>query len=464
MYVHYFSFLFAGLLGLCGFIVVPRQRLLHYILSGLIMVVCYLPSYDVFLTHLTVGGLGGPGGWLGKPGQDAIWNYLVHGFNQSPWLITVLIFSAVLYQAQREFSFVWTRIHSILLFLFLVLPFIAYYYSLWVNPVFQYSVLLFSFPLGVMVLCSWFRPEQWKKADGAFYLFVAALTFGTYFFSSKAYREGQFASFRRVATACAEVLSAYGAKDVDATVNVIHPRYIEYYTAGKINFLQTRCNSPEDYAVLQQIVDSSKAKHFLHAWSNNYHAPETEWIIQERFPYCVRRDTLFNAGVIVYSTDSTLPRVKSPLVSFEERNGFEALKWENEQWCRTDSVHYSGNWSMRLERDQPYSPGIKRKAAELGMKKDAVYFVSCKLLNADAWREAKLVVSIERNGQSILWRGISPAELAMDSGKWQGFFAGYKIQEDVLPEDVVAIYFYNPGQERFFMDDFRIQVVPATMP
>ncbi|MFM9007148.1 MAG: hypothetical protein ACKORE_01045, partial [Bacteroidota bacterium] len=132
-----------------------------------------------------------------------------------------------------------------------------------------------------------------------------------------------------------------------------------------------------------------------------------------------------------------------------------------EQWCRTDSIFYSGRWAMRLERDQPYSPGIKRKASEMGLTRDAVYFISCKALATEPWKEAKLVFSIERKGQSVLWRGVPLSDLIKTSASWSGFFAGYKLQEDVLPDDIVAVYFYNPASERFFIDDFRMQVVPA---
>jgi uncharacterized membrane protein len=461
MYSHYFSFLFAALLGVSSLFLVRKGNILLCLSAGLGMLLCYVPSIDVITTHLSVGGLGGPGGWLGRPGNDALWKYLVHGFNQSPWFISVLVFAIVLYGAQRGFRFQWTRIHAVLLVLFVLIPLIAYYYSLWFNPVFQYSVLLFSFPLGLIVLCSGFNPDSWRKSDVFFCSFLTGLTLLTYFGSAHDYREGQFASFRRVADGCKEVLSTYNADSTDATVNVIHPGYIEYYTGNEVNFLQSRCNSPEDYMDLQRIVDSSNATYFLHAWANNYHAPETEWIIQEKFPYCIRRDTLFNAGLIVYTRDSTLKRVTSPPVAFEERNGFEALKWENEQWCRTDSICYSGRWAMRLERNQPYSPGIKRKASEMGLTKDAVYFISCKALTSEPWKEAKLVFSIERNGQSILWRGVPLSDLIKPNSSWSGFFAGYKLQEEVKPDDNVAVYFYNPAAERFFIDDFRMQVIPA---
>ncbi|MFN9955728.1 MAG: hypothetical protein ACK55I_21735, partial [bacterium] len=109
----------------------------------------------------------------------------------------------------------------------------------------------------------------------------------------------------------------------------------------------------------------------------------------------------------------------------------------------------------------PYSPGIKRKASEMGLTKDAVYFISCKALTSEPWKEAKLVFSIERNGQSILWRGVPLSDLIKPNSSWSGFFAGYKLQEEVKPDDNVAVYFYNPAAERFFIDDFRMQVIPA---
>jgi hypothetical protein len=157
------------------------------------------------------------------------------------------------------------------------------------------------------------------------------------------------------------------------------------------------------------------------------------------------------------SSDQVLPAAD---VCFNTSNGFEELQWENEVYCRTDSIFASGKWCMRLLPDNMYSPGLKSTASALGFVKGATYMISCKTRHVIDWRDAKLVVSVERAGQSVLWRGIQLSDFPSPVGVWSGFYAGYKLQEEIQPDDKVSLYFYNPAGETFFVDDFRMEVIP----
>ena len=468
MYSHYFSFLFAGLVGIAGLFYLKGRKLLKYLGCGLLMFIFFLPALPVFLAQVSVGGLGGPEGWLGKPDPDALFNYLKYGFNDQLVLLILtlifLVFVVIVFRKQLSFSS-----RQLVVFLLFITPaLIAYFYSIKVNPVFQYSVLLFSFPMLLLLLGSFYRPPStsWVRIGIPFVLF-AFLSVSAYS-AYGLFRQKQFAPFRDVAEKCREYMREYvGRGGMTTTVNVIHPNYIRYYTgsdADSIPFSQYICNKPAHWVELSRIVDTSKSKFFLHAWSNNYHAPETEMIIRGRYPFAVQRDTFFNAGVVVFAMDSSQGVLPSPSISFRIANGFEDLKWENEVYCRTDSVSANGRWCMRLLPDQMYSPGLKTVASRLGFVKGATYMIACKTLHLQDWREAKLVVSIERKGQSVLWRGIPLSDFPSPAADWSGFYAGYKLQEDVLPDDTVVVYFYNPAGETFFVDDFRMEVIPPEMP
>jgi hypothetical protein len=66
-------------------------------------------------------------------------------------------------------------------------------------------------------------------------------------------------------------------------------------------------------------------------------------------------------------------------------------------------------------------------------------------------------VSVDRDGVNILWRGIALQPFAADFG-WNTFYAGYKLQEAILPDDMVSVYFFNPAGEQFWLDDIRFVV------
>ena len=87
MYSHYFSFLFVGLVGLAGlFFIIENKKRISYLLAGAIMFLLYIPNLNVFVTHFSVGGLGGDGGWLGHPGKYAILEFFFYFLNDD-WLL-----------------------------------------------------------------------------------------------------------------------------------------------------------------------------------------------------------------------------------------------------------------------------------------------------------------------------------------------------------------------------------------
>jgi len=470
MYSHYFSFLFAGLTGMAGFFFITRKNRLTYLTTGIIMVLLFLPAYHVFLTQVGVGGLGGSEGWLGPPGKDALWKYLKYCFNDSYGLLALVVSAGIIFPlldrliAGRHAVSFWTSRHTIVLYLFCTPALVAYYYSIWKNPVFQYSILLFSFPYLLLLVFAWCGDRVRHPIHVVQVFAVLLITMVSTVVDKKYYSTHHFARFREVAQQMALYVEKFGTEHTDVTANVIHPDYIHYYAdrySPGMNFLQYICNKEEDYAELNRIVQSSRARFFVHGWANNYNAPETEMIIRSRFPWLAARDSFFNSGVIVFSKDSAAGLIRQMSSLYEVANGFESSSWENDQYFRTDSIAATGNWSLHMRPEFEYSSGIKRTAADLGIQRGVLLELQLSFLSSSALRDAKAVISIERNGQSVLWRGIRLGAFQPDeSGQWAPFFMGYRIQEDVLPGDMVAIYCYNPSREEFWLDEFVFRVKP----
>ena len=64
-YNHYFSLLFVTVLGISGLFLVNRKSLLAYLLSGLAILVLYIPHLPIIFAQAEKGTIGG---WLGEPG------------------------------------------------------------------------------------------------------------------------------------------------------------------------------------------------------------------------------------------------------------------------------------------------------------------------------------------------------------------------------------------------------------
>lgn len=462
MYSHYFSFLFAAIVGLAGVFIIQKQLRVKYFVCGILMFLFYIPNLNVFLYQFSIGGLGGAEGWLGPPEGDAIWKYILYCFNDSLFLLLSMVTLVVLMFFVFNVKFAWTTKHSMALLFFLLPALIAYFYSVYKNPVFQYSILLFSFPCLLMLMFSWFDTSVLNKKNYAFMTLILLLVGYNTIIAEKFYSTQFFAPFKLVAEKMAEYNSKYGVDKTISTVNVIHPNYIHYYSNRFLTspqFKQYICNRASQFVELKQMLDTSTAQTMIHGWSNNYHAPEVEMIIAEKFPYLVQYDPFFNAGVMVFSKDSTLPLANSPDTLFTISNDFESINWPDDEKFRTDSIAANGKWSMRINADQEYSSTFRSSAANLGLAKGVVYQISCKYLSDTMLSDVVCVVSIARKDENIIWRGVQLHDFPAKNNTWTTFYAGYKLVENILPDDEVSIYFMNASRQKFFIDDVLFRVL-----
>lgn len=146
---HHFCLLALLLTALIGLFLVQKSFRWKYIALCLLIPLLYLPNIGVFLTQLKMGGIGGSDGWLAEPTTIFLWNYIQYLFNFSFVLIGIVLsflFISRFFKTDSEAPKEKLRVAGISTFLFLSSFFIGYFYSVYKNPVLQYSVLLFVSP------------------------------------------------------------------------------------------------------------------------------------------------------------------------------------------------------------------------------------------------------------------------------------------------------------------------------
>lgn len=143
-YTHHFTLLLAAIMVASVFAVVPRGQWKHYLAMCVIAVFAYAPNLPVFAKQLSLGGLGG---WLPPPDAGWLPRYLGWILHFSfPLMLCVggvvgLAVFGALHKGVLPGPARW------LLPLWALSPLaIGYTYSVWREPVLQYSMLLFSFP------------------------------------------------------------------------------------------------------------------------------------------------------------------------------------------------------------------------------------------------------------------------------------------------------------------------------
>ena len=157
-YNHHFSLLFAFLVGVTGLFLLDKKVLVKYVVAGIIIFLAYLPNIPILLFQLNKGGLDG---WLSKPSMLFPLSYIQYVFHFSILnylLVLFVVFIALLYNWKARMS-VFYKI-SLIWFSFPLV--VGMYYSIFVNPVIQYSMLIFTFPFLLFSIFGLF-PEKISK-------------------------------------------------------------------------------------------------------------------------------------------------------------------------------------------------------------------------------------------------------------------------------------------------------------
>ncbi|NLJ81963.1 MAG: glycosyltransferase family 39 protein [Bacteroidales bacterium] len=154
-YTHQFSMFFAFLLGVAGLAMAEKKHIWKYILACLFALVLYLPHLPILLKQMQLGGVGGADGWLGKPTPvffEMYFKYIFH-FSIYVYVIVAIVVFYYAFKNRKQWQYVWKKqVLSVLLFL--IPLFVAYFYSIHINPVLQFNVLIFSFPFVLLFLFS----------------------------------------------------------------------------------------------------------------------------------------------------------------------------------------------------------------------------------------------------------------------------------------------------------------------
>ena len=292
MYCHYFSWLAVVLMGFTGLAFLPRHRYLHYLLSGVAIIVLYIPGLTVFFHHLGVGGLD----WLGKPTQDFPLQYLRFVFNDSALLlyVFVIISFALLFWCRKQV--LWTRFHTIAV-VWAVVPFLlAYIKSTFGKPVLQEPILLFSLPYLLMFGFSFYHRKKgrnqpdvlWISAYGLWtVLLLSTLVTKAHFFSDRLER---FGNFKNLTTQLGIWQDEYSKQGITFATAVNAPYYIQYYPqhAGrKMVFVQSVFDNDSCMKPLEQKVAASSGQYFSYSWCHTGHPAGVEAMIRKYYPTTV---------------------------------------------------------------------------------------------------------------------------------------------------------------------------------
>jgi hypothetical protein len=433
MYLHYFSFLFIGIVGFTGFIFLERKIILAYFLSWILILVLYLPAISLFIEQIKMGGLED---WLAEPGSNTIMRYLFYCFNDSEILTSVIFAVSVLSIVLLGRNVKFNKFHLIALLWFLIPYGTAYYYSIYRQPVLQYSGLLFSFPMLLILLFS-FLPDKKVTAVtmSLVILFLSAIGTSTVI-ENKFYNTPHFGVFKELAENTLKWDQKYGEKNITKIFTFSNSKYIDYYfdRMGKpkkadLNLIKERSSLTQ----VEQLLDSCKTPYLLYAWSNSRHSYETMELITGRFPQVLEADTFFNSEIILFKRNAAL----------KEEAAFQM----------------SGSFQEPValaEKQKEFKVILYQDINELNLSDENMATAEVQINFPDSLKDVELVVTFESYEENIGWSGVPVKYFYSTPGQW-----GKAILSAPIPDErncLMKVFIWNPKKRSFTIGDYKIKI------
>lgn len=445
MYTHYFAFLQSGLIYGLGFLFMSRKSLKPYLLAGIVAAILYVPHLDIFIHQLSKGGIGGPDGWLGPPEPDFFKKYLHWVINDSKPLEWIYLGTVAGFVLMNRYNSKFRSLHLTTLLLFLIPFAIGYYYSLYVNPVLQHSVLLFSFPFLLLFLFSFSSaPQESSKVNGIPVVILLCATVYSTVVDKDYYHQQHFSEFRKIASAATEINKDHTDVKVTNVINIHSPYYIHHYLdkdAPDIKFDIYRIQSEQEFDDFVKVVKHSKADKLFYAWSNMYNDPATEQVIRYYFPCLTDSANYLNSGYRVFQKAGENDCTDKEYLYYQTCIGNNPVANINHNDLYPDQIIIDENDEFTEILVYNFNDSI------LAVPRYVEVDYNFSVISNKA--EANLVVSYESNGEQVFWKGLELSNYCTDQQDLNTAFLHCELPPIVTGKGLLKVYIWNNSKNRF---------------
>lgn len=269
-YTHYFCSLTAMLMTMAALFFVGRRHILRYLAACLGAVLLFLPHLEITLYQLFE--YKGIGGWLGAPtpvfALDSL-QYLTH-HSLTAALVAVAAYALLFRIASVRRN--WKLMVASMTVGLLPMA-IGYLYSVAVNPLLQFSVLIFAFPFFLLALAGGVSEKPWGWRTAAITAVYVLVMVATLFVTRRHFTMLQKEWVQSAVELAHDAGSRYGSDKV-ACLFKFSPDKAEYYDstlhimplellddAARLDSALAHCEAP--YIATAGIMDPN-IMHLIH--------------------------------------------------------------------------------------------------------------------------------------------------------------------------------------------------------
>ncbi|HEY9113632.1 MAG TPA: hypothetical protein VIN10_02975, partial [Bacteroidales bacterium] len=401
-YNHYFSLLFAAIVGFSGLLFVKKETLLPYIIGGIVIALLYVPHLGIFFSQLEKGGVGG---WLGKPEPIFLFQFLNYLFHFSFWVYGIFLlvyFALFLFRGERTETNFGIKKRITLAVWFLLPLIIGYIYSLKFEPILQYSLLLFSTPYLFIFLFSFLKETSFRNLSFAVAILLIANIISLVF-----YRQHYKIFYKQPSE---EIVKQAVDLEKNHPGNVFYitntvPYYNEYYFRKyeKVIPYYTVRNKELSAIDFEKMVSEIQENVVVTSEVNG----NIFEVVNKYFPYWIGEGKGFTFENYVFS--KTPPKdgiiLKKKLVAFTD---FITVigNWDatNEHWLE-DSLTGETMFEVMAEKEWTFAGLFPLE--EYTKTAYVIFDVEVELEMDNTEEDALLVVSIVKDGKTLGFRTVS---------------------------------------------------------
>ena len=457
-YLHYFSLLFTAIVALTGFLFVNRKNFWQYFIACLLIPLLFIPYLPIFFVQFGYKGVGGPEGWLGAPDSDFFLTYIRYIFHYSEifFLLVVTAFLFGFARSMMQHEKIVTKLRLITLLWFLIPLLTAYFYSIKVNPILQYSILIFSLPYLLMFLFS-FVGDMKPLLKTAMVILLLSISTTTLVYGRKHYELFYNQGIRKVISEINNAKQQFGNDSVSAVIEV-EDYFVDFYNKNfplDKNSRYMALSHASNMHSFVRTVKESKKNYFVFGTVRAYPLECLE-IVKEYFPNIVAEYKGHLTEIIVCS--KIFIPAKNEII-FLSQTDFTANHpdWNfNEQKSIYDSL--SGKKIFRYRKSDEFGVDLKIPLGEVIKSGNDLLHISAEVFMEDTSASPLLVMTMETFDQTVDWRAAKFSDY-LTPGQHGSVYLSLRFS-DVridLRNTTLKVYVWNKDRSTFSLSKMKVR-------
>ena len=451
-YNHHFSLLFAAIVGVTGIFLIDRKSLIPYSLAGIAIFILYIPHLPIFFAQL---GKGGIGYWLAKPEPTFLFDFIAYLLHYSYYLVFVFIVVVMLLFWGSKNHFQRQLSKRIILFIWFLLPItIGYLYSVFVNPVVQYSMLIFSTPYLYIAVFSFHRKVSQKLAT-ALMIVLLVTNILTLVLQRDHYRIYYHQPYEELFSQALE--NNYDVTIIDECVDYYHEYYFEKF--GKSVPYISKKYIDEDLCIFDSLVSQIKTDYVVtHSLSG-----EELLIVEQYFPYQINYKDGFTYEIYTFSrVDDPKSKSNCNVLAFNDLFS-ETGNWKN---INKNIVEDTAGNRFYYMNNKEWGPAVEIDFDTLEILTAGIVDFSATIMMPDTVDKLLLVISVfDEDNKSISWRGKSFLDYCPEKGVWQKLYVSSDLHGIILKngypkKSKLKANIWNASKKPVYIKDMKVSVRP----